>query len=1082
MRALTRKASWLSFLLVVFTSFGLLTVSNVAAEDEEGSLIPEDCIEGDLRRKCQVDEITVTGSRLKRDTFTSIAPLQVITGQISREAGLIDAADILQESSAATGQQIDLSFSGFVVDNGPGAETLSLRGLGDARTLVLVDGRRISPAGVEGAPVAVDLALIPGSLIQQYDLLLDGASSVYGSDAVAGVVNAILRKDFDGLELELYSTMPSQANGDNHTLSGAWGKNTDRGFFGIGIEMSNQDNIRVGDREWTAGCEQHQEIDENGNRRTQDQFYTNNFNMTWDDCALGSLVGRMSAPGFGSVYFIPGQSNTGIPNFNESSLFGIPIQTNGTGINDIGSFRNFDTNGSNDEQNSDLTGKQETFNIMAYGETTLDGDMNLTPYGEIVYARRESTYNGDAAQLFPNVPASNPFNPCGVNGVDCGLAYDSLLDNPTFAAQVAGAFGLTPAEFRDFGIVDLYQGAIGPQSVLPIVAVKGDRNGSEATVDQLRLVAGLKGDLPALNNWSFDATISYSKSTGESSRLGIRGDKLDFSLGVDPNTGAPLLGGPCVADAGSPVSADVSAGCVPVNLFAPSLYQGGEPGDFATAAERNYLFDSRDFDTEYEQTIASIFVTGGVFEMPAGTVNAGFGLEFREDEINSMPDDVARDGLFFGFFSDGGAVGSKTTKEAYAEIELPLFANQPGITEMNFNLSGRLTDDEFYGSAGTYSAKFGYRPVDALLLRATYGTSYRAPNLRENFLQSQTGFQNVFDPCGIPADAIDPLSGGYDPTLDTRDANVLANCLANGTDPTTLNNNGFNTYSVEIARGGQTRLSEETSDSLSYGFSFEQPWFDAFDLALSATYYEIDIEDTIVEPSPGFITFGCYFDEDGDGQNVNCPRIERGADGLIDFIDAGFINRDQQFISGLDVNMTYEQTVTMMDRPIDLTVDLIMNHPIEVSQTFVDDNGNPDFDRFDGEPGYAEWNGQLTLRADIDDIRLTWRTNYVGSMSQDAGGVDEFSDIDGTSDTCLGPAAGDVSCRDVGFVDNYFRHTASAYYRGDTWTVGVGVNNVFNEAPPQVDGSEIFALNNTPVGIGYDLNGRSLFFNIAANF
>jgi iron complex outermembrane receptor protein len=127
------------------------------------------------------EEIVVTGSRLKRDTYSSISPLQIISGQVSREVGLINAADILQESTAASGQQIDLTFQGFVLDNGPGATTIDLRGLGSARTLVLVNGRRLAPAGVEGAPVSPDLNLVPASLVQQYDLLLDGASSVYGS-------------------------------------------------------------------------------------------------------------------------------------------------------------------------------------------------------------------------------------------------------------------------------------------------------------------------------------------------------------------------------------------------------------------------------------------------------------------------------------------------------------------------------------------------------------------------------------------------------------------------------------------------------------------------------------------------------------------------------------------------------------------------------------------------------------------------------------------------------------------------------------------------------------------------------------
>jgi len=181
-----------------------------------------------------VEEIVVTGSRLKRDTFSSIAPLQVITTEFSKEVGLIDAADILQGSTASTGQQIDLTFQGFVLDNGPAASTVDLRGLGAQRNLILVNGRRVSPSGVEGAPAAPNLNLLPRSLVERYDIVLDGASSVYGSDAIAGVVNAILRKDFDGFELELFTNQPEQSGGADTTVSAAWGFNTDRGVFGIG--------------------------------------------------------------------------------------------------------------------------------------------------------------------------------------------------------------------------------------------------------------------------------------------------------------------------------------------------------------------------------------------------------------------------------------------------------------------------------------------------------------------------------------------------------------------------------------------------------------------------------------------------------------------------------------------------------------------------------------------------------------------------------------------------------------------------------------------------------------------------------
>ena len=199
-------------------------------------LAQDDETEAQVEDEGTIDNIVVTGSRIKRDTYTSIAPLQVITSQISREVGLIDAATTLQDSPAASGGQIDLNFSTFVTPDGPGASTISLRGLGPARTLVLLNGRRVAPSGVEGAPASPDLNMIPGSLVQQYDLLLDGASSIYGSDAVAGVTNIILRKDFDGFAFEAFSNIPDQSSGVSNGLSVMWGKNSDRGFFGLGAE------------------------------------------------------------------------------------------------------------------------------------------------------------------------------------------------------------------------------------------------------------------------------------------------------------------------------------------------------------------------------------------------------------------------------------------------------------------------------------------------------------------------------------------------------------------------------------------------------------------------------------------------------------------------------------------------------------------------------------------------------------------------------------------------------------------------------------------------------------------------------
>lgn len=1082
-------------LLVTFTTAVLLSAAPVSFAQEEGDEQSEDAAPAASQVE---DEVVVTGSRLRRDTYTSVAPLQVITGQVSREVGLIDATEILQESTASSGQQIDLTFTGFVLDNGPGATTIDLRGLGAARTLVLINGRRVAPAGVEGAPVAADISLVPSSLVQQYDLLLDGASSVYGSDAIAGVVNMIMRKDFDGLEFEAYSQIPYHSNGVENTINLVWGKNFDRGFIGIGAEWQDTEAISLDDRPWTAGCEKHAEIDEFGQVRTQDLFAPEVLGMEWDGCRQGLLARRVIINDglAGSVYYTPGFSNGGWPNFSESQIGPfLGVDGDGDGQTDI-SYRDYDLNGRT--QNAHLFSEAEQQSVMAYGEYTFEGEMNFTPYFEALYSRRENFIDFGSIQFFPFVPGSNPFNfcnPAAPGGVDCGLAWDALMNNPNFVTQAEAQLGCDPSAG---GSCDSTVGALGPVITRPVVSVRGDRNTNTVEVDQFRFVGGFRSDLPfidfgSFSDWSMDFATVMSKSTGVSNRLGIRGDRVDVALGWWSATNTPcevnLPFNPLTGQPVEEMAPDATTGCVPVNMFAPSLYPEGIIGDFATPEERAYLFDSRDFDTEYEQTLYSYYMSGNVFELPAGDAAAGIGFEYRKDEINSIPDAVARDGLFFGFFSDGGAVGEKTTKEAFGEIELPLLANLPAVEELTVNLSTRWTDDEFYGSAWTESYKLGWRPVESLLIRGTFGTSYRAPNLRELFLKDQTGFLSLFDPCLIPVEALNPLNDEYIPELDTREEHVLQNCLAQGVDPTIAHNDGFNIYSIELAEGGALGLDEETSESWSAGFAWEQPFTNDFGLNLSVTYYSIDIENTIIEPSGQFIINDCYTNPAGN--SAFCSRIERDLSNptnpLITFIDQGFINRDNEKARGVDVNLTFDSTFTAFERPFDVSVDFRANRLLERSTLFVDENGDPVEEEFQGEWGFPEWKFRNRVRFDMDDWRLTWETSYIGSVDQDPLDVDEFGAILGTptiGDTCLGPPD-DVLCRDIGSADDYFLHNVSLYYHGDVWTFGGGVRNLFDQEPPFVDGSEgasVLAINNTPIGYGYDLHGRTYFLNVGANF
>ncbi len=1049
-----------------------------------------------------LEEIVVTGSRLRRSTYTSVAPLQIISGQVSREVGLVNAADILQESTAASGQQIDLTFSGYVLDNGPGASTINLRGLGEARTLVLVNGRRLAPGGVEGAPIAPDLNTVPASLVQQYDLLLDGASSIYGSDAIAGVTNIILRKDFDGFELEAYTTAPEHGNGEASTLTFSWGRNFDRGFFGVGLEHVDRQAIALRDRPWTDKCSVEYEIDQNGHIRTEDQYYSTRFGMDLYGCALSGIGARMFVPGtrFGSIYHTPGTTNGLWPNFSESSSpWGVfAVDGNGDGRPDI-NFGDYNLNASPSTQQQDLFPAFDTTTLMTYGEYTLDTEANLTPYYEAIYTERNFFNNSvGGLQIFPTVPALNPFNICNPqseNGVDCGLAQDALATNPNYVSdftdyylQTANCFG-APLEFCTPAGFGLLAGELGPLPTIPIVTVRGDRDNVTTDMSQLRLVFGMTGDIPALNvgtfsDWSFDGYVSYSDSSGFSHRRGIREDRLELALGDYSTTNTP-----CENDIGEVLAADAAPGCVPVNMFAPSLYPIGDTvGHFATQGEFDYLIDSRDFDTTYEQSIASFFASGSVYELPAGDVALGVGLEWRRDEINSIPDAVARDGLFWGFFSDGGAVGSKDTQEAFAEIELPLVGARRFVEELTLNLSSRFTDDEFYGSNWTESAKIGWRPVNSLLLRSTYGTAFRAPNLRELFLLGTTGFNNVFDPCYVPDAAIDELTGGYNPDLDNRDQEVFDNCLANGVDPTLANNGGFNNFSTEVSRGGAPGLNPEESESWTAGFSWEQPLTNAFDLSVSATYYEIEVTNTIIEPGSQFIVNECYYSPTG--SSVYCGRITRDfsdpTNPRFQLINGAFLNRDLERARGVDVNVAFDDTWTVFERPIEVGIDLVGNRGLERSTRFTNDDGVVDEDEYQGEWGFPDWTAQMLARFEYDRWRLTWETRFRRGVQQDPRFVDSYGDIWSSTgnfaDTCQGPGYDDFTCRDYAEAENYFLNNLSVYYTADRWSFGLGVRNVFDEWPPQVDDSEAVTVNNTPIGYGYDLFGRTVFLDFEINF
>ncbi|WND01388.1 TonB-dependent receptor [Temperatibacter marinus] len=1017
-----------------------------------------------------IEEVVVTGSKLRRNPFSTTTPIQVISGETSRELGLFNTGDILQQSPQTTGSQIDNSFTGFVLDGGPGSVEIGFRGLGSARTLIMMNGRRLAPAGIGGAPAAPDFSLIPGVMVDRIEQITEGASTIYGSDAVAGVANIILKKNVEGFDIQGSYRTPESGGGEEMTVSAMWGKTFDNGYITVGGEYYERKVMTRADSEFASDCTLRLYEDENGNRLPaaygglggpRPSEGTDRYG-----CDIFPLTNRMSILGLGSIYYKPGASNVGIPNWLETTQSGgffgvpgaVPYDSNGDGVVDLatGDRVYFDGDGDGvmdiDLQDplyameatdyyasGDFVSPTKRFNIMATGEYVIDEDSNTKVFFESFYTKRESSTFSPGAQLFENVPASSPYNPCNqsVNpdGVNCLSIYGV-----------------------NFGDLD----------VLPIVNIRGDRDNVQADIYQFRFLAGVTGTLNYGAGWDYEVYGSYSYSKGDELRRGM--NDANFVQSLDA----------VLDDNGNVVCRDPSNGCVPLNLFSDRIL--GIGGGVLTAEEEAFLISDRTISTVIKQTMFGASVTGDLFRLPWNDAEVPIivGVEYRKDTIASDPNDVSAQGLLWGYFNDEGADGSRSFKEIFVETSLPLVYDSPIAEELRLDLSARYTDESFYEAASIYAVKGIYKPVDWMTFRGAYSTSYRAPNVRERFLNGQSGFGNVFDPCFVPeaardSDPLDPAAPAtYNADGESREQYTLDSCRANGVDPTSfgLDSTGTGNFSTEINSGGSLDVREEESTSKSYGFVIDQPFTDKFDLKLSVNWFEIEVTDAIAEPTAAYLVSQCYSNpNEPTGSSPFCARIPRDADGTLGLVDASFINIGRETAKGIDYNIFFGTDFEVAGKPIDLTFDL---RATQMKEQITDVSNNGGDDNV-GEVTTPEWRFNADLALRYNDFSLRWSTLFIGG-----GQADDPGDFDNLNNGCADLPG--VSCRAIWYTEDYDIHNVSLSWSNGQYSISGGVRNIFNTAPPLVDPAGVFSLSNIPLGVGYDLYGRSFFVRAGVTF
>ena len=638
----------------------------------------------------EVEALVVTGSRIKRSEFTSSAPIQVITAESSSLEGLIDTTEILQQSSLASGSfQVNNQLTGFVTDGGPGVNTISLRGLGATRTLVLLNGRRVGPAGTRGTVGPVDLNVIPNSIVERFEILKDGASSIYGSDAVAGVINIITKSNFDGIELNASAIQPFEAGGETYRVSAAWGKTFDRGYVNVAADYYEQKVLRRGDRDDTA-CASDYLLAGGPNGAPIDFPNTDPGQGYGDDTAKcynlftrainTGLYGTVIHPDAGVIYPTAAQGNSGGAVFGSTAVpFGL-VRQGRAGFPATFPYAHQDHPA---YARASILSPVKRTSVFATAGFDLTASTEL--YAELLINRRESAQYG-ARQFFPSFSTANPNNPYGAT--------------------------------------------LG--SLLPIIPLKSDRL---QEVNYWRGVIGMRGDFGSmLSGWDWDIFYQRSSSDADYTTDIIYNDRVVATTGALACNQAAITisGGQCTA--------------LPTGLpwVSPRIING----DF-NAAEQAFLFTQETGNTTYTQDAVEFTTTGTVFNLPAGPVGAAIGVAWRKDEINDTPGLNERSGNLWGSTSAGITKGDDTVSEVFGEIEIPVFKGLPGIESLDVQLSGRYTDYESYGDGSTYKLGFNWQITPGWRIRGTKGTSFRAPALYELYLANQTSFlgQTAIDPC-----------------------------------------------------------------------------------------------------------------------------------------------------------------------------------------------------------------------------------------------------------------------------------------------------------------------------------------------
>ncbi|MDJ0904434.1 MAG: TonB-dependent receptor [Woeseiaceae bacterium] len=932
-----------------------------------------------------LEEIITTGTRLRQNpNLAAATPVLSVTGTEGMERGNVrieDFVNVLPQVFAGQASEVSNGASGTA--------TLNLRGLGSVRTLVLVDGRRL-PYGASRTSSA-NLDIIPMQLLERVDILTGGASAVYGSDAVGGVANFILKSDFEGVELGYQWGQSYNNNSDNF-----WKQVLEAG--GQQSPSSSTDGEETLIYTIMGG-----NLDRGGNVTVfasyEDRRAIEQANRVFSGCALGQDDGPQSFGGFGCIgsgnfrtfggpggFFHQTEAGEIIP------YVGGPAQTYNFGP------KNF------------FQRPSERYTI--YGKATVDINDTLEAFADISYTNNFSDAQIAESASFGRHPinCANPF----INVPQSDGAGGFI----TLSTDVFGCTDVSPTS------TEFYDRAFASHR-----NVEGGPRNSRLENAAFRLVTGLRGSF-ADDVWGWEGfvQISETRDQSESTNDFVIANLHDaFNVTTDAN--------------GDPVCASGNLGCVPYNIF-----QRGPGGEsLVTEAMTDYIqgIGLRNGSTTQ-------FIYGGSLQadlgeygwkLPSADYGMSFlvGFEMRKDELDARPDEISQvpGG---GFTGVGGATlpvkGQVEVTEFFTEFELPLVSGVTAIEELTLRGQYRYSDYDRIGNntktavdTNTYGVSLAWAPIQDLRLRMQYQRAVRAPNVIELYTGQNTNLPDL-SPAGTNANGVQL----FDPCSSDAPLRTLEECQRTGVTAaqygTIFDVLAGQTQSIT---GGNPNLDPEEADTYTYGVVWTPSFVDG--LSVSIDYFDISLEDVITAGIPAQTTLDQCLDT---GNPAFCSLITRDPDGSLAAGEPGVgflstnVNLAERETSGIDAQVLYTFDVGAHGINLDYAatfLDALDDTPfpggevIECSGFFGNECGSPN-------PEYrhrfmATWQTPWSV-----DASMTWRH---------FGGVDNDNDAD-TLESSLDSV-------------NYVDLSGNWYLMDDSVTIRLSILNVFGEDPPIFSGA-----------------------------